>query len=47
METTNPNGSKDENKKIDKERILTILNSSKFKLSDFGLSKEMKNFNKK
>jgi len=47
METTNPKGSVDEDKKIDKERLLTILNSSIFKLSDFGLSKEMKSFNKK
>ena len=47
METTKPRGYVDENYKIDKERILTILNSSIFKLSDFGLSKEMKNFNKK
>ena len=35
------------NKKIDKARILNILNNSIFKLSDFGLSKEIKNYNTK
>ena len=47
METTKTKGHVDENNKIDKERLLTILNSSIFKLSDFGLSKEMLNYNMK
>ena len=47
METTKTKGYVDENNKIDKERLLTILNSSIFKLSDFGLSKEMLNYNMK
>ena len=38
---TNPNN------KMTKERLLTILSNSDMKLSDFGLSKEMKNYNKK
>ena len=35
------------NNKMDNARLLDILNSSTFKLSDFGLSKEMKSFNNK
>ena len=45
METTDP---KNRNgKKMDKDRLLNILNSSIMKLSDFGLSKEIKSYNKK
>ena len=45
METTDP---KNRNgKKMDKDRLINILNSSIMKLSDFGLSKEIKSYNKK
>ena len=47
METTKSKRYRDEDDEMDNERLLEILNSSIFKLSDFGLSKEMKNFNKK
>ena len=47
MEATNPKLFGKINKKIDKPRILNILTNSIFKLSDFGLSKEMKNYNTK
>ena len=49
MEITSTRYNKNINKnnKITKERLLNILSNSYLKLSDFGLSKEIKNYNKK
>ena len=49
MEITSTRYNKNINKsnKMTKERLLTILSNSYLKLSDFGLSKEIKNYNKK
>ena len=49
MEITSTRYNKNINKsnKMTKERLLTILSNSYLKLSDFGLSKEITNYNKK
>ncbi len=49
MEITSPkyNPKNNPNNKMTKERLLQILSNSYMKLSDFGLSKEIKNYNKK
>lgn len=47
MEATNYKNKGNPNIKMTKERVLEILSNSYMKLSDFGLSKEMKNYNKK
>ena len=47
MEMTNPRNKDKIDNKITKERLLEILSYSYMKLSDFGLSKEIKNYNKK
>ena len=47
MEMTNPKNFIKRENKITNEKLLNILSNSIFKLSDFGLSKEIENYNRK
>ena len=47
MEMTNPKNFIKRENKISNEKLLNILSNSIMKLSDFGLSKEIENYNKK